>query len=181
MRYNVQCYSIRSFSCSYCIGLRSSNNYLFFKLMEPAWVPIHCIHYNVISTCALKEFPISVLNILIIMLSPTSISLYTCMYISLPPASFSLSFLLSPSPSLSLSSHTHVHCLQVYNEGIHDLLGSPLDGGSLELREDPKNGLIVSNLSRHQVWCVIYVHFSSSVLSFLVKADHVCVFHVDES
>lgn len=40
---------------------------------------------------------------------------------------------------------------EVYNESIRDLLGtSSLDGGSLELREDSKHGLVVSNLSKHQ-------------------------------
>ena len=39
----------------------------------------------------------------------------------------------------------------MYNESIRDLLNCSIDGGSLELREDAKHGLVVSSLSRHQV------------------------------
>ena len=71
--------------------------------------------------------------------------------LSLLPSSFSICSSAS-YPSLSPSLTPSPHC-QVYNESIRDLLGSSLDGGSLELREDSKQGLVVSNLSKHQVCC----------------------------
>ncbi|XP_030604333.1 uncharacterized protein kif16bb [Archocentrus centrarchus] len=58
------------------------------------------------------------------------------------------------SKSDAVSFHTEVSYLEIYNERLQDLLkkrASPTDGGGLRVREHPRRGPYVENLSKHLV------------------------------